>query len=266
MSTRYTVLSYNIAGYEIIHPVKVKSDRARYVMVTDDPDLKDESGTWEVVVDDTLTGTPFDKVLQVRYNPFKYTDDSIVVKIDGSVGIERNLDSLVDRFEKEPYDMSLMSHPTRMTMMEEYDAWVRMRGYQLDRANTVLAFMQQAEGYPVRDFKGLAQLCFQIQRRNRLNEDLNRLTYAFCKYLGDRRDEIERVDQCVFSMVCQKFFPKANIMWVDQRMYNGEPSNAPFAWYPHHSDQPFPPMETKDMKEPYWLNKKLHNPVRPQDL
>lgn len=259
---RYTVLSMNIAGYEVIHPVKEKSDRARYIMVTDDPNLKDDSGTWEIVYDDTLTGSAFDKVLQVRYNPFKYTDDYIVIKIDGSVGVEKNLDPLVDRFEKDGFDMSLMSHPTRMTMVEEYTAWVQTRGYDPDRANYVLAWMAQAEGYNVRDFKGLAQLCFWMQCNNRLNNDLNRLVYAWCKYLGDNRDEIERVDQCVFSMLCQKYFANAKIMWVDQRIYNGNP----FQWYPHNSTTPFRPMDVKEMKEPYWHNKRLHNPVRPQDL
>ena len=82
MKTNYTVLTYNINNYEIVHPIKEKSDRARYIMVTDDPDLKDESGSWEIVYDDTLTGSAFDKVMQIRWNPWKYTDDYIVLRID----------------------------------------------------------------------------------------------------------------------------------------------------------------------------------------
>lgn len=260
--SRYTVLSYNINGYEIIHPVKEKSDRARYIMVTDDPNLKDESGTWEIVCDETLTGSAFDKVLQVRYNPFKYTDDFVVVKIDGSVGIEKNLDPLIDKFEDGDYDMGLMFHPTRNTMYEEYSAWANVRQYPVDQCNRVLNFLLQAEGYDVQNYKGLAQLCFEIQVNNRLNNDLRRMTYAFCKYLGDSTDGIERVDQCIFSFVCQKYFTNAKIMWVDQRMYNGDF----FSWYPHHSDQPFHPIDVKDMKEPYWNNKRQHNQIRPQDL
>lgn len=259
---RYTVLSYNINNYELIHPVKVKSDRARYIMVTDDPNLKDESGTWEVVVDDTLSGSDFDKTLQVRYNPWKYTDDNIVLRIDGSVGIEKNLDPLIDKFCKEEADISIMLHPTRNTMYEEYVAWVQTRGYDAQQANQILGYLQMAEGYPVKEFKGLAQLCYFLQRRNRLNEDLNRLTYATLKYLGDKKDGIERVDQCIFSFILQKYFNKANIMYVDQRMYNGEY----FTWYPHHSDVPFAPIDVKEMTEPFFNNKRLHNVVRPQDL
>lgn len=258
----YTVLSYNINGYEIIHPIKEKSNRARYIMVTDDPNLTDPSGSWEIVVDDKLSGSTFDKCYQVRFNPFQYTDDRIVLRIDGSVGIERNLDPLIDKFLDGDYDLSLMVHPTRSTQLEEYSAWVQSRGYDADQANAVLGFMQMAEGFPVKDNKGMAQMCYEIQVNDRLNNDLNRMTYTFLKYLGNQREGIERVDQTVFSFVAQKYFPKAKIMWVDQRMYNG----VPFQWYPHHSDQPFPPMDVKQMKEPYWLNKKLHNNLRPQDI
>lgn len=260
--SKYTVLSYNINGYELIHPVKEKSDRARYIMVTDDPDLKDESGTWEIVYDDTLTGSPFDRTLQVRYNPFKYTEDNIVVKIDGSVGVDKSLDNLIDRFEKEPYDMSLMLHPTRNTFYDEYLAWCQNRQYSPDQANAILGFLQQAEGYPVKDYKGLAQLCFWIQRRSRINYDANRLIYAWCKYFGDKDTEIERVDQIVASFILQKYFGMANIMFVDQRMYQSEY----FTWYPHKSNTPFAKMDVKEMTEPYWCNKRLHNVVRPVDI
>lgn len=260
--SNYTVLSYNINAYELIHPVLEKSDRARYIMVTDDPDLKDESGTWEIVYDPTLTGSPFDKTLQVRYNPFKYTEDNIVIKIDGSVGINKSLDNLVDRFEKEDYDMSLMLHPTRNTFYDEYLAWVQTRQYPVEQANSVLGFLAQAEGFPVKDFKGMAQLCFWIQRRSTLNEDLNRFTYAWCKYLGAKTDGIERVDQVIASFIIQKYFGLAKIMFVDQRMYQSDY----FTWYAHNSNTPFKPMDVKQMTEPYWNNKRLHNVVRPTDI
>jgi len=266
----YTVLSYNINSYEIIHPVVEQSERARYIMVTDDPELKDESGTWEIVYDDGLTGSSFDRTLQVRYNPWRYTDDDIVIKIDGSIGINKSLDNLVDRFNKgdngasanSMYDMSLMVHPTRNCFYDEYLAWVQTRGYSAEQANAILGFLQQAEGYPVKDFKGLAQLCFWIQRRNRLNEDVNRLTYAWCKYFGDKNSQIERVDQITASYVIQKYFGMAKIMFVDQRMIQSDY----MTWYAHNSNQAFNPIEPKQMTEPYWLNKRLHNVVRPQDL
>lgn len=260
--TRYTVLTMNMGSYELVHPVLGKSDRARYVMVTDDPNLKDESGTWEIVYDDTLEGTPWEKTLQVRYNPFKYTDDPIVIKIDGSVGVNKSLDNLVDRFEKEDYDMSLMVHPTRNTLVQEYTAWVKQRQYPVEKANAILSTLAQAEGFPVNDYKGLAQLCFWIQRNTQINHLIDSFTHSWCKYFSDKNGEIERVDQAIASFVIQKYFPMCKIMFVDQRMYQSDY----FTWYPHNSNQPFSKMYVKDMIEPFWMNKRLHNVVRPQDL
>lgn len=259
---RYTVLTYIIDGYEIIHPVKEKSDRARYILVTNDPNLKDESGSWEVVYDDTLSGSTFDKCYQIRFSPWRYTDDRIVLRIDGSVGVEGNLDPLIDKFIDSECDLSLMFHPTRNNMYDEYLAWVQMRKFPLEEANLALAFMAQAEGYGVRNWKGLAQMCYEIQVNNRLNNDLNRMTYTFLKYLGNKTDGIHRVDQTIFSFVAQKYFNRAKILWVDQRMYQSQF----FQWYHHHSDTPFAPMDVKTMIEPYWMNKREHNQLRPQDL
>ena len=261
-NTHYTVLSYNINGYEIIHPIKEKSERARYIMVTDDPTLEDPTGSWEIIVDDKLSGSTFDKCYQIRFDPFKYTDDYIVLRVDGSVGIEKNLDPLIDKFIDGGYDRSLMHHPTRQTMLEEYTAWVQTRQFPMEDANYVLSFLFNAEGFNVQEFKGMAQMCFEIVTNTRINNDLNRMTYTFLKYLGNKSDGIHRIDQTVFSFIAQKYFATLNIMWVDQRMYNGEW----FTWYPHHSDKPFPPIDVKMMKEPFWLNKKCHNAIRPQDL
>ena len=262
INANYTVLSYNINGYEIIHPIKEKSDRARYIMVTDDPTLTDPSGSWEIVVDDKLSGSTFDKCYQIRFNPFKYTDDDIVLRIDGSIGINKSLDPIIDKFIDGKYDMCIMLHPTRKTLFEEYSVWVNTRQYSVDQANAVLGFLAQGEGYPVNDYKGLCQGGFQIYRNDRINNDANRMIYTFLKYLGDRTTEIERVDQTITSFVLQKYFGKANLMFVDQRMIQSDF----LTLYKHHSEDAYNKMDVKDFTEPYWLNKRIHNQIRPQDL
>ena len=139
---------------------------------------------------------------------------------------------------------------------------MQSRGYDVQQANKVLGFLAQAEGYPVNDYKGLAQLCYIMQRRTRINEELNRMTYTFLKYLGDDHTDVERVDQCIFTFVLSKYFNSAKIMYIDQRMYNGEASKAPFTWYPHHSDTPFKPIDVKEMSEPYFFNKRIINVIK----
>ena len=40
MTPKYSVLTYNVGGYEKIHEIKEKSPNAEYIYVTDDPTLK----------------------------------------------------------------------------------------------------------------------------------------------------------------------------------------------------------------------------------
>ena len=253
---KYTVLSYNMNSYELIHPILFPSPNAEYIMVTDDPNLKDESGTWKVVCDHSLTGSPFDKTLQVRYNPWKYCDTDIVLKVDGSVGINANLDPIIDKFVEGGYDMSLMYHPGRDTMVQEYTVWVQFRGMKPEQANKVLSFMYGMEGYDVEHYRGMCQLCFQIQKKNDLNTTLNMMTYWLLKYLGD--GDVERCDQAVFSFIMQKYFPNAKIMWVDNTIYDGRY----MTWYAHNSNTPLIIPPSTQYIEPYWCNKKNENVVK----
>lgn len=253
---KYTVLSYNMNSYELIHPILEPSPNAEYIMVTDDPNLKDESGTWKVVCDHSLTGSPFDKVMQVRHSPWKYCDTDIVLKVDGSVGINMNLDPIIEKFVDGGYDMSLMLHPTRYTMLDEYKAWVQIRGMKVEQANKVLSFMYGMEGYDVEHYKGLCQLCWQIQKKNNLNITLNMMTYALLKYLGKDGD-VERCDQTVLSFILQKYFPDANIMWVDNTIYYGKY----MTWYAHNSNTPLNKIPKPMLAAPMWKNEMIWDKV-----
>lgn len=250
-----TVLSYNMNSYEVIHPIICSTPNVQYILVTDDPNLKDESGTWKVVCDHSLTGSPFDKVMQVRHNPWKYCDTDIVLKVDGSVGINMNLDPIIEKYVEGGYDMSLMLHPTRYTMLDEYKAWVQIRGMKVEQANKVLSFMMNMEGYDVEHYKGLCQLCWQIQKKNNLNTTLNMMTYSLLKYLGD--GDVERCDQAVFSFILQKYFPNSKIMLVDNTIYDGRY----FTWYAHNSNTPLIIPPKPMLAAPYWNNKPLIDEV-----
>lgn len=258
----YTVLSYIIGNYEIVHPVLEKSENARYVMVTDNPEIKDPTGSWEIILDEGLSGSTFDKCYQIRFNPFKYTNDNILIRIDGSISVEKNLDPLIKRFLKEDYDMSLMIHPTRSNMYDEYVAWVGARDYPQSQAQKCLNYMY-SHGYDVKNYKGLYQMCFEITRRdNKKCDDWHRLCYAVLKYLGDDNTRIERVDQTVTSFLLNKYFSDSKVMWFDQRIAQSEY----LKWYAHGSNIPYKQMDVKDMAQPFAFNKRVHDVVRPQDL
>lgn len=226
----YSVLTYNIGGYEILHEIREKSDRAEYIYVTDDRSIT--SSTWTVVyVDNPHPEDNFNLCYQIRFNPWDYVHSDVVVRIDGSMGINKSLDPIVDFFNN-GFDMVLGIHPTRANLYDEYVAWVQQRGYDPRQAERVLNFIQGMEGYDVKKDFGLYQYNFMVQRKNRKNLLLNAMTLDLLRYLAPEGREIERIDQTVGSFIINKYFSDMNILPVDQTLFDG----GFFTWYLHNSD------------------------------
>ena len=261
---KYSVLTYVIGDYECVHEIKEKDPEAEYILVTDNVNLT--SSTWEVLVDEELSGTAFNKVFQIRYFPWKYVNTDIVVKIDGSMEVNKSLAPIIKKFEDEHHQMALLFHPTRQTLYDEYVAWCQIRGYEVDQANKVLSFLAQFEGYDVKNYKGLYQLNFSIQRNDKINNDINRMTYALIKYLAPNTtnidNDIDRLDQTVFSFVMNKYFNQANVMWWDERLCHSKF----FTWYQHNSNTPYNFGGVETLCKPFCFNKQYHNQYRPDDF
>lgn len=247
---KYSVLSYNISGYEIIHPIREKSENAEYIMVTDDRSLT--SDDWNIVyVDNPYPEDPFRLVFEIRYNPFKYVHTDIVMKIDGSMEITGDIDRIVDRFIEGGYDCAVMAHPTRMNMYDEYMAWIRYRGYPKRQAERALTFMN-VEGYDVKKNTGLYQYNWMIQRNNKLNDSWNTMTMGILKYLAPEGKLVDRLDQTIGSYVLNKYFEYASVMCVSQRIAT---SGKYFVWHPHKSLSIY--RDSKDLCSPFLLGKQV---------
>lgn len=245
----FTVLTYIINGYEKVHHINKKSSRAEYILVTDDRNIK--SDEWEVIYVDNPYDDPFELCYQIRFNPFKYCNTDICIRIDGSMGIDGDLDRMVDKFNEGGYDLCVMAHPTRNTMYDEYVAWCQYRGYDVKQANKCLTYMNVMEGYDVKKIKGLYQFNFMIMRNNRMNENWMRMTYSTLKYLAADDKMIERVDQTIGSFILNKYFNNSKVMVVSEKICDG----SYFTWYAHNSDTKL--MICDNNIEPYLFNKKV---------
>ena len=248
---RYSVLTYNIAGYEIIHeiPKECINPEIEYIYVTDDNSIT--SNTWNVVYADDLTGDTFDKCYQIRFNPFKYVHTDIVMRIDGSMAINKDLMPLFQRFEYGGYDCAMMIHPTRNTMYDEYVAWVNQRGYPVEQANKCLNFMI-ANGYDIKHYRGLFQYNFAIQRNNEINNRLNNETYEVLKMLATEPSTSERLDQTIGSFVINTHYTDMKIMPVGQYIC----FNSYFNWCSHGSDRTMVYYNAYDI-EPFMMDKSV---------
>ena len=118
---KYSVLTYIIGNYEIVREVDYDistTPHIEYVLVTDNPKLK--SNTYKVVFDEELANSEMDnwgKVLQVRYNPFKYVSNDICIRIDGSMQVCAPMDKFIEQFVKENYDGGILLPCTYTTFL-----------------------------------------------------------------------------------------------------------------------------------------------------
>lgn len=246
---KYTVYTYNIGGYEIIHqiPKECINPEIEYLYLTDDNSIT--SDTWKVIYVDDLTGSTFDKCYQLRFDPFRYASTDIVMRIDGSMVINKDLMPLFQRFEEGDYDAAMMIHPTRDNMYDEYVAWVQTRMYPIPEAEKALNFMA-SNGYDVKNYKGLFQGNFSIQRKNEIVMRSNAETYQVLKMLATAPDTVHRIDQTIWTFVLATHYPTIKIMPVGQYICHNEYFN----WCMHGTDTPMVYNCAYDC-DPYIFNK-----------
>lgn len=253
MKYKYSILTFIIGkNYQKVHQIKNKQDDIQYLLITNDKDLT--SNTWKVIYDESLDKeckNPFDKCFKIRYNVFKYCSTDICVTIDGSMEIKGSLDPLIDKFNKENYDICLMPHPIWPDFINEYSAWIKMRKYPVQNAQRFFEFIKNVN-YDI-NYKGLFQLCFSIKRNTELTKQIDNLTYNFIQYLSPNKQNTERLDQTIFTYVMNRYFNKIKVLSVSEQIVRSKA----IQWYWHNSDQPnmniFYDISKPDMK--YVFNK-----------
>jgi len=104
------------------------------------------SSTWNVICDSNLTGkSAVSDVFYVRYHPFKYCSSDICVWLDGNTKILGSLDSLIEKFNNEKYDIALMPHPTRYNFVDEMKIWLGQRGYTKEMFDNEMSFYEKSK-------------------------------------------------------------------------------------------------------------------------
>lgn len=247
--TKYSVLTYNFGNYDSkVFEIKEKSPNAEYIYVTDNADIK--SDTWDVkVIENKWPDDVFRMCYEVRFNPFKYVKNDIVIRIDGSVEVLRNLDPLVQYFVEGDYDMALMLHPHCNTLYNEYYRWVLARNYPVKHANKVVRYLANVMKYDVVNYKGLAQYNVMIHRNNKINNSINEGTMWLLKYLAMDGKEIERVDQTIGSAIIQHFYPQLKAMYLGADITSG-------TWFNWRTHDTSTIIRFKDpLIDPYFYNK-----------
>ena len=230
---KYAVLMYNFNNYEIMReiPDDAISDNIEYIYITDDTKLT--SRNWNIYVDKDLEGlSPFEKCYRTRFNLFKYTDADVVMYIDGSIQILKDLMLYFNQFEQSGCDISIVVHPARTNMLDEYIVWSESRGYDIEQGCKCLEFMIR-RGYDVRNYKGLYQGGFRVVKNNTMQKCLDQECYTILSRLGNAT--IERNDQTIYSFLLNTKYSMMKILpYSDSCIFstylNIQAHNAPFTF------------------------------------
>jgi hypothetical protein len=261
----YTVITYIIGDYEVVHELgfnPATTPHVEYLLVTDNKNLK--SDTWKIVYDEELDKPellPFDRVFHVRYNLFKYTNNDIIIRIDGSIGVNKPLDPMIEEFINGEYDGCINIHPGRNNIIDECFTWTVMRGFPSLNSLFQIKYISEKFNY---DFnkKGLIQLGISINKRGELTNQIDNLMQVLIiegnieNHFADKKDKnyhVTRLDQTLFTVLINSMFSDKKWMFINDSIFK---EGSLLSLHSHNSDKKLK-IKPESFIEPYFNGKKV---------
>lgn len=260
----YTVLTYIIGDYDVVHELEFDpktTPHVEYLLITDNKNLK--SNTWKVIYDESLIDEnlqTFDRCYNIRFDLFKYATYDICVRIDGSIGVNKPLDDIIQTFINGNYDGCINIHPGCDNIIEEYFRWVISRGFSPFEALFHIKYIQDTLNYNFLT-KGLIELCFSINRRNKITESID---YDMKKMLREsnvanyspknqgKPPHYTRLDQILFTALVFSKYNDLNWMFVRDSLFT---ENGYLSWYKHGGENIKLHINPNTFITPYFNNK-----------
>lgn len=262
----YTVLTYIIGDYEVVHELEfdpATTPHVEYLLITDNKNLT--SKTWKVIYDETLVNDDlhtFDRCYNIRFDLFKYATHDICVRIDGSIGINKPLDDIIQTFINGNYDGCLNIHPGCDNIIEEYFRWVIKRGFSPFEAMFHIKYIQDSLGYNFQT-KGLIELCFSINRRSNLTNSIDidmkkmltesNVANYYQENIG-KPTHYTRLDQILFTALVFSKYSNLNWMFVRDSLFS---NNGYLTWYKHGDGNVKLHVDPKTFIKPYFNNEEV---------
>lgn len=250
---KYSVVTINIGGYELVHEILEKSENAEYILLTDDHSLK--SDTWTIkYIENEFIDDPFYTVFKIRYNIFDYVNTDIAFIVDGSIRINKNLDIFIQKMEENNSDCCLFLHNYNKTLNMEYFAWEYFRNYPHEQTEKIKTLVGEDCFY---NYKGLLMRTVMVQKNTNNIKKWNDLTFEYCKMLTFGNSLVDRLDQTIESYIIQKYFDGIlNPLYFSIELIN---DTKYFTWYNHGTNHITLSKRNKDIIDfkYYFFNKEV---------
>jgi hypothetical protein len=197
-------------GKELLRePLKVDED-IEYICVTDQKYLK--SKIWKIVYDEIpQAGCVRDKMVYVKYCPFKYTTADEICVIDGSMEIKNSLIPLFEQLDGN--DILVKAHPDRNNLLDELHAWIRMRHMPGEYVKK-FEMMASHENISLKT-NFLIESCVMLYKNNEKVNELCKMVISLMSFLGNAPC-LFLSNQICLTFLLQTFFKCIRFAWLSQ--------------------------------------------------
>lgn len=206
----YCVITYIFGkNKEILRDPLVIDNNIEYICVTDQKDLK--SKIWKIIYDEIPQAKCIrDKMVYVKYNPFKYTEANIICVIDGTLEITQSLIPLFEQVKDN--DLLIKLHPERNNLFAELCEWIKTQGMEKEAVNKfqVIANHEKLD----LNKKFLLESCVIVYTKKTIIQELCEEEISLMKFLGNNGN-LFLSNQCVFTLLIQK--AKVKFEFINQK-------------------------------------------------
>lgn len=208
---KYAVITFIFGkNKELLRKPLVKDD-IEYICVTDQKDLK--SSDWKIIYDEMPeVKCVRDKMVYVKYNPFKYTNADYACVIDGTLEIKNSLLSLFGQLDN--HDILIKQYPTNKSLYAELLEWIKTRNMP---ANAIHKFQVMAKHDKIDIYKNyLIESCVLVYKNSPKTQELFNKELDYMKFLGENGN-LFLSNQCVLTYIIQN--EDFNIGYINQKLY-----------------------------------------------
>lgn len=200
-------------GKELLREPLVVDKDIEYICVTDQKDLK--SKTWKIVHDDiNQAGCTRDKMVYVKYNPFKYTTANEACVVDGSIQIKASLHKLFEQLKDK--DILIKQHPERTNLYDELQAWVKLRNLPKEYI-TKFEHMSKHESVSLKN-KFLLESCVMLFKNNNDVHEMCESVISLMSFLGSKPC-LFLSNQCCLTFLLQTLYKHIKFGWLQQSLF-----------------------------------------------
>lgn len=196
---KFSILSFVFGDYESIREPNDYDPEIEYVLVTDNKSVKSDIWNIKCVPDFLQDSSAFTKSFYVRYHPFEFVSNNVVLVIDGSIQILKTPSKLIDDFIKSNKDICLSVHSLANPLYKEFDYFVNQRNYSKTQCIKNIA-MTKVLGY-TENYKGYFEANIKICKNDLRTNVINDFIWNCLIKISETPSNIDRLDQTIMSAV-----------------------------------------------------------------